>query len=219
MELAVESIKRFVALGGTFHTHLDEKERSYRWPDLWVVPDTAVIPEDEPIRIPERVEKVKPGSELTAVIGEPISKADEEEAWEAIKGFTISNDVTAAGDWPGWSDPDHGMVTGVGYKILPTFSPILSEYVPKGEVEDYRKLDVTVQVDGKPAVNGTTALLAFSIPELVSFASQIVTLEENDVVALGDPGNPSRTLDNAGTVSCSIESIGELQNPVERVDE
>jgi 2-keto-4-pentenoate hydratase/2-oxohepta-3-ene-1,7-dioic acid hydratase in catechol pathway len=217
MFLETDSIGKFVALGGTFLSHQDEKDRSYRWPDLWVVPDESVIQAGETIEIPERVEEVKPGAEITAVIGEEIYEADEEEAWDAIKGFTISNDVTASGDWPGWSDPNHGMVTGVGYKLLPTFSPILGEYVEKGSETDYDDLSVEVRVDGERAVSGSTNQMAFSIPEMISFASNICKLQENDVVALGDPGNPSHTLDEADEVSCEIEGIGELTNPIKRV--
>lgn len=217
MDLSVESIGTFVALGGTFRSHQDEKERTYRWPDLWVVPETAVVAEGESIQIPERVDDVKPGSELTAVVGKPIANADETEAWEAIKGFTVSNDVTAAGDWPGWSDPDHPNITGVGYKILPAFSPVLTEYVPKSDVPIDEGLDVSVHVNGEQAVEGSTSLLAFSIGELVAFASSIVPLEENDVVALGDPGNTTRFLDHASSVTCRVESVGELTNPIERV--
>lgn len=180
------------------------------------MPDEGIINENETIQLPDRVEDVKPGSELTAVIGEDIYEASEEDAWDAIKGFTISNDVTAAGDWPGWSDPDHAMITGVGYKILPTFSPILSEYVEKQDEGHYDDLDVEVQVDGEVCVSGSTAQMAFSIPEMVSFASNIVELHENDVVALGDPGNPRMFLDDATSVTCKIESIGELQNTIER---
>jgi 2-keto-4-pentenoate hydratase/2-oxohepta-3-ene-1,7-dioic acid hydratase in catechol pathway len=216
MNLSTSSVGKFVALGGAFQSHLDEKKRTYRWPDLWIVPPEAVIGEGEPIEIPERVEQIKPGSELTAVIGESIYEADESEAWEAVKGFTISNDVTASGDWPGWSDPDHGMITGVGYKLLPTFSPILSEYVEKEELDHYEDLDVSVTVDGEESVSGTTAQLSFTIPELISFASNIVKLQENDVVALGDPGSPSILLDEASEVTCSIESVGELTNPIVR---
>jgi 2-keto-4-pentenoate hydratase/2-oxohepta-3-ene-1,7-dioic acid hydratase in catechol pathway len=216
MDLPTDDIGKFVALGGAFQSHLDEKERTYRWPDLWVVPTEAVIGEDEAIEIPERVEQIKPGSELTAVIGESIYEAGESEAWEAIKGFTVSNDVTASGDWPGWSDPDHGMITGVGYKLLPTFSPILTEYVKKEELDHYDDLNVSVTVDGKESVSGTTAQLSFTIPELISFASNIVKLQENDVVALGDPGSPSILLDEASQVTCSIESVGKLTNPVVR---
>ena len=216
MDLPTDDIGKFVALGGAFQSHLDEKERTYRWPDLWVVPTEAVIGEDEAIEIPERVEQIKPGSELAAVIGESIYEAGESEAWEAIKGFTVSNDVTASGDWPGWSDPDHGMITGVGYKLLPTFSPILTEYVKKEELDHYDDLNVSVTVDGEESVSGTTAQLSFTIPELISFASNILKLQENDVVALGDPGSPSILLDEASQVTCSIESVGELTNPVVR---
>jgi len=217
MTTDIGSIGTFVALGGTFHSHLDEKERAYRWPDAWVVPDAAIVPEGAAIEIPDRVEDVKPASELTAVIGDPIHRASESEAWDAIEGFTVSNDVTAAGDWPGWSDPDHGMVTGVGYKILATFSPILTEYQPKGAVDDYADLDVEVRVDGEVSVSGSTSQMAFSIGEMVSFASHVTPLEPNDVVALGDPGNPQLTLDDAESVTATVESVGALENPVRRV--
>lgn len=217
MKIDLESVGKFVALGGTFYTHMEEKERSYRWPDLWVVPSDSLITENEPIQIPDRVENVKPGSELTAVIGEDLWEATEEEAWEGLKGFTVSNDVTASGDWPGWSDPDHPMITGVGYKILPTFSPVLSEYQPRESESHYDDLDVSVEVDGETSVSGTTEQMAFSIPEMVSFASNVVKLEENDMVALGDPGDASIYLDDADEVTCYVESVGELTNPVERV--
>ena len=216
-KLPPEKIGKFVALGGGFQSHLDEKDRTYRWPDLWVVPDEAVVSEGETIEIPDRVENIKPGSELTAVIGDDIYEADEEEAWDAIKGFTISNDVTASGDWPGWSDPDNEMITGVGYKLLPTFSPIRSEYVEKGDESDYDDLSVEVRVDGETAVSGSTAQMSFTIGEMISFASNICKLHENDVVALGDPGSPSQFLDDAGSVTCEIEGIGTLTNPIERV--
>lgn len=215
--LPTEEIGKFVALGGTFSTHQQETERIYRWPDLWVVPPESVIAEDEPIRLPERVEEVKPGSELTAVVGDDLERASEAEAWEGIEGFTVSNDVTASGDWPGWSDPDHGMITGVGYKLFPTFSPILTEYVERGAESDYDDLEVEVLVDGELCVSGTTGQMAFTIPEMVSFASHIVPLRENDVVALGDPGEPSKFLDDASEVSCYIEDVGTLVNPVERL--
>jgi len=217
MRIQKDDVGKFVALGGTFLTHQTETDTNYRWPDLWIVPDEAIVHENEAIKIPQRTEKVKPGAELTAVIGDHLWQASEQEAWEGIKGFTISNDVTASGDWPGWSDPAHGVITGVGYKLFPTFSPLLSEGIERGEQSAYDDLHVEVTVDGETAVSGTTAQLAFSIPELVSFASQITELHENDVVALGDPGNPSRFLDDAESVTCEIEGIGSLTNPVKRL--
>lgn len=34
MELSVDAIGKLVALCGTFQSHLNEKERTYRWPGL-----------------------------------------------------------------------------------------------------------------------------------------------------------------------------------------
>lgn len=218
-ELPLDAIGKFVALGGTYRSHLDEKEVDYRWPDLWVVPDAGRIGPGDPIVIPERVEDVKPGAELTAVIGEDLWNASEEEAWDAIEGFTLSNDVTAAGDWPGNSDPELKMPTGIGYKIFPTFSPIQTEYVSVQDGSFYDDLDVEVRVDGIVSASGNTEQLAFSIPECIAFASSVVELHENDVVALGDPGDPSIFLDDADEVICDIEEIGTLENPVRRADD
>jgi|GEM_PF-742546 len=217
--LSPEDVGKFVGLGGTFHSHQAEKDRTYRWPDFWLVPPEGVVSDGEPIELPARAADVSTGSELTAVIGEDIWQADEAEAWDSISGFTVSNDVTATGDWPGWSDPEHGMITGVGYKCFPTFSPLLGDVVEKRDREHYEDLHVEVRVDGEVATSGSTAQMAFSIGELVSFASNITPLHENDVVALGEPGNCSIYLDDADEVTCTVESIGELTNPVERLPE
>lgn len=173
-----------------------------------------MITQGSPIQIPDRVNDVIPASELTAVIGDDLWQASEEEAWAAIEGFTVSNDVTATGDWPGWSDPDHGMITGVGYKLFPTFSPILTRVEPKRPEVSYSDLGIQVRVDGELAVDGSMAQLGFSIPEMISFASNIIELHRSDVVALGDP---KRTLDDASSVTYWIEDVGELTNPIERL--
>lgn len=52
MRLTQAEVGKFVALGGTFSSHLEETARQYRWPDLWVVPPEGVINEGEPIEIP-----------------------------------------------------------------------------------------------------------------------------------------------------------------------
>jgi 2-keto-4-pentenoate hydratase/2-oxohepta-3-ene-1,7-dioic acid hydratase in catechol pathway len=137
-----------VALGGTFSSHQAEKDRTYRWPDFWTLPGAAVISGGDAVVLPPEVDAVNPGAELTAVIGTDIHRASEEETCDAIEGFTISNDVTATGDWPGWSDPDHPMITGVGYKCLATFSPIRRKVTPKRDRSHYQDLSVEVTVDG-----------------------------------------------------------------------
>jgi 2-keto-4-pentenoate hydratase/2-oxohepta-3-ene-1,7-dioic acid hydratase in catechol pathway len=207
----------FFALGPTFRSHQKEIGRDPSWPDLWMVPNQSVIHEDESILIPEYLSGVKPGVELTAVMSHKTWQASPKQAWENIAGFTISNDVTVTGQWPGWPEPGR-MKTNFGYKMFPTFAPVLYSYQQKRDVEHYEDLDLNVKVDGNTSIVGNTSSLHFAIPEMISYVSHICQLNEGDLIALGDPGYADIFLDNADTVSCFIESIGKLSNTIRRTE-
>jgi 2-keto-4-pentenoate hydratase/2-oxohepta-3-ene-1,7-dioic acid hydratase in catechol pathway len=53
----------------------------------------------------------------------------------------------------------------------------------------------------------------FSIPELVSFLSRIMTLEPGDLIATGTPGGTG-PLQDGDTVEVEISGVGTLSNPV-----
>lgn len=214
-ELLLNSVGKLVALGGVFSTHAAD-ERPTKWPDVWVTTDNTRIGPNESIRLPPEVEKVTVGPELTVVIGSSLYRASEPEAAEAIKGFTLTNDVTAKGEWPGYSHENHEFITGVGYKIFPTFRPVLTEYADLN-IDKIVDLSVEAVVDNETVVSGSTSNMSFDIAELVAHASKIVPLEKNDMLALGDPGSPTGYIDDASEVTCRIERIGELTNTIERI--
>jgi len=212
-----QDIGKVVALGSAFSTHAAD-ERPTKWPDVWVTTDETQIGPEEQIKLPPEVKNVTPGPEITAVIGDTLWRTSESEAAAAVKGFTITNDVTAKGEWPGYSYENHEFVTGVGYKIFPTFRPVLNEYV-EISADDVQGRAVSATVDGEIVVEGSTDAMSFSVGELISHASKITPLKENDLVALGDPGSPSGYIDNAEEVTCRIEGVGELTNPITRLTE
>lgn len=215
MEFSNDRSSKFVALGGTFESLQASGDRTYRWPHLWLVPHESVIPAGTPIHIPSGVEDVVAAPELTAVIGEELHDATEDEAWRGIKGFTVSNDVSALGEWPGHPDPNRETTSGIMHKLFPTFAPLLHEMTPRDDIDDPADLAVSLRIDGESVVSASTAGLAFSIPELVAYASRIVHLRPNDVIALGEPAGDMVYLDGADSVTCRIESVGELSNPIE----
>lgn len=216
----LDSIGTFVALGGSFSTHR-RMETQPEWPILWTVPKQAIVPEGEPILIPPEVEKIVPGPEPAVIIddvGDGLYRASEAEAAAAVKGFTVSNDVTAKGTFPAYPYPDQEGSLGRGYKIFPTFSPTLSGYEPlPADAIDH---DTTVEavVDGETVVSGSTDAMDWTVAELIAHVSKIVRLRENDVISLGDPSRPTGYLDDASEVTCRVERVGELTNPVERVE-
>jgi 2-keto-4-pentenoate hydratase/2-oxohepta-3-ene-1,7-dioic acid hydratase in catechol pathway len=206
----------FVALGGTYAAH-HRRESAPRWPILWTVPHASVVPEGEPIRIPDGVERVEPGTELVAVLDEPLWQADAAAAAAAVRGFTVSNDAKAMGEFPGYPYPDMDVETddpvGRGFHIMPTFSPTLTEGVAldPSEVGD---LAVETYVDGERVVASSTAEMAWSVGEMLAHVSRVLRLEPGDLVSLGDPAFPGAYLEDADEVVCRIEEVGELRNPV-----
>jgi 2-keto-4-pentenoate hydratase/2-oxohepta-3-ene-1,7-dioic acid hydratase in catechol pathway len=87
-------------------------------------------------------------------------------------------------------------------------------------VPDPNKLAIKTILSGQVLQDGNTADMIFSVPFIVSYISQIVTLEPGDVILTGTPagiGNarkPPIFLKPGDTVTIEIESLGSLTNPV-----
>ena len=220
--LAVEDVGTFVALGGTFAAHRAvssvHSETQPRWPpNLWTVPAAAIIPDGAPIELPPYAEQVTIGPEPVAVIGGSLYRASVDEAAAAIVGFTISNDLAALGEFPAYPYPDQETHSGRGFKIMPGFSPMLETYT-RIDLDSFGGRTIEARIDGELAAEGTTDQLDWSPAEIVAHVSKIVPLEPNDVVSLGEPSTEHHYLDEAESVTCRIEGIGELTNPVRRIE-
>lgn len=216
----LDSIGTFVALGGSFSTHR-RYDSQPEWPILWTVPKGAIIAENEPIQIPSYVSDVVPGPEPAAIIGDVgdgLWQASPEEAADAVKGFTVSNDVTAKSKFPSHPYPEQTGSLGRGYKIFPTFSPTLAAYEPLDPSVIDAGVQVEATIDGETVVEGSTETMDWTVGELVAHVSKIIKLEENDVISLGDPSQPTGFLDEAESVTCTVERVGELTNPIEHVE-
>jgi 2-keto-4-pentenoate hydratase/2-oxohepta-3-ene-1,7-dioic acid hydratase in catechol pathway len=171
-----------------------------------------MVASGETVEITPEVEAVGVGPELTAVVGEELWRPDAAEAADAIAGFTVSNDVSAGGRWPG--NPSETVLSR-GYKMLPTFRPVLTEAV-EITVEEASDLRIEAFVDGEQVADASTAGTRWSIGEMVREVATVMPLSPGDLVALGEPHCEGR-IEDQGEVTCRIEGIGELTNPIERV--
>jgi acylpyruvate hydrolase len=221
-EFSVDDATTFAALGGTFSTHRAvssmHDEATPKWPpNLWTVPKSAVVPGGEPIEILPYVERVTIGPEPAAVIGESLFRASEAEAAAGIAGFTVSNDLAALGVFPGYPSPDQENHSGRGFKILPGFSPVAARYEPL-DAGDLAGRRIEAEIDGERVVEGSTDAMDWSPAEIVAHVSTIIRLEKNDVISLGEPSTDHHYVDDADEVTCRVEGVAELTNPVRRVE-
>jgi 2-keto-4-pentenoate hydratase/2-oxohepta-3-ene-1,7-dioic acid hydratase in catechol pathway len=172
-------------------------------PLFFTKPPSAVIGHGAQIELPPQSKRVEHEAELALVIGQRGRWIAAEEAHKFIMGYTISNDVTARdlqqrdGQW-------------ARSKGFDTFCPI----GPWIET-DFDPIDaiVTCHVNGELRQMVSTQEMLFSIPQLISYVSSVMTLYPGDIILTGTPAGVG-VLNPGDIVKVGIEGIGELSNPV-----
>jgi acylpyruvate hydrolase len=149
--------------------------------------------------------------ELAVVIGKRARYISLEQAFEVIAGYTIFNDVSARDYQKRQSQWTIG-------KTFDTFGPLGPALVTRDEVDDVGDLELTLWVNGEERQHANTRDLIFSVPFLVSYLSQVLTLEPGDVIATGTPSGtgasqtPPTFLKAGDMVKIAISKLGVLEN-------
>ena len=195
---------KVVAVGINYKSHAAEMEHELpEDPVIFIKPATAVIGPMEPIRIPAMSQRVDYEAELGVVIGRKIKSIDEADAMDAVLGFTCLNDVTARD----LQKKDGQWTRGKGFD---TFCPI----GPWIETElKYNDVEVTSRLNDEIKQQSRTSLLINSIPRVISYISQVMTLNPGDVIATGTPAGIG-PMQDGDIVEIEVEGIGILRNPV-----
>lgn len=144
-------------------------------------------------------------------MGARLRNATEEQALDALMGYTVMNDVSVR-DWQGRSSE---WFQGKNWDAMTPFGPVI---VSADEVDPVAGLELVCEVDGVVRQRGTTADMVFTPAQLLSYISRFMTLEPGDLVATGTPAgvglslHPRQWLKPGQTVRTRIEGIGELVN-------
>lgn len=194
------------AVALNYRSHLGDRP-ALTAPGMFLKPTSCIIGPDQPIILPRDAGRVDYEGELVAVIGRTCRRVSAEEALDYVFGYTCGNDVSARD----WQREDRQWWRAKG---ADTFGPI-GPWIVTGL--DPAKLHLVTRVNGEAVQETDTELLIFSVAEVVSFASQALTLEAGDVIFTGTPGSTAQA--KPGDV-CEVEvsGIGVLRNPVQAED-
>jgi 2-keto-4-pentenoate hydratase/2-oxohepta-3-ene-1,7-dioic acid hydratase in catechol pathway len=173
------------------------------FPLLALKPASSVIGPGEPIVLPPQSQRVEHGAELAVVIGRRGRWIEVEQADQYILGYTCANDVTARDILE-----LEGLWTRA--KAFDTFCPLGPAIQTQLPLADAL---VQCRVNGENRQMTSTHDMLFSVPQLVAFASSVMTLEPGDVLLTGTPSGVG-ALAPGDTVEVEIEGVGVLKNPV-----
>jgi 2-keto-4-pentenoate hydratase/2-oxohepta-3-ene-1,7-dioic acid hydratase in catechol pathway len=179
-------------------------------------PRQSVIGTDEPIRLPSTSSKVDWEAELGVVIGRAAHRVSREEAMSYVAGYTIVNDLSAR-DLSKRSDWELG-TDWFRAKCFDTSAPMGPWITPAESVTDPHDLGMKLWINDELMQDSSSRFMHFTIPELIEYVSEQVTLFPGDVIATGTPaGTGNRRgiyLKPGDMVTITIEGIGTLSNTV-----
>lgn len=174
---------------------------------------TSLIGPTDAIEIPSISHQVDFEAELVVVVGKRLRKSTEEQSQEAIFGYTAGNDISAR-DWQK-GKPGKQWLLG---KSFDTFAPIGPAIALASAIPDPRNLKIQSRLNGQLMQDSSTRELIFSPAMLLSYISQVMTIEPGDLLFTGTPAgvgvarNPQVFLKPGDRIEVQIESIGTLSN-------
>jgi len=195
---------KIICVGRNYAEHAIERQVEIpEVPLLFLKPPSSIIATGESIILPPQSDRIEHEAELAVIIGKRGKWIPLEKTFEYVLGYTIANDLTAR-------DIQHKDGQWTRGKGFDTFCPL----GPWIETElDPTDLLISCRVNGELKQMASTKDMIFSIPQIISYISNCMTLEPGDVILTGTPAGVS-AIKHGDEIEIEIEGIGSLTNPV-----
>jgi 2-keto-4-pentenoate hydratase/2-oxohepta-3-ene-1,7-dioic acid hydratase in catechol pathway len=169
---------KLMAVGLNYADHIAEMKRTpLGTPLIWFKAPTSLLPHEGTIEIAFPEHKTDFEAELAIVIGARTKNVSAESALEHIFGYTVAEDISDR-------DLQNSEKQFARAKSFDTYSPI-GPFVYAGV--DVGDLPISLRQNGDLKQQARTSQMIYSVAEIVSFASQGMTLLPGDLIMTGTP--------------------------------
>lgn len=152
--------------------------------------------------------------EVAVVIGRTARRISQADAWSHVAGVTGSQDFSARDvQLLGGAKPQFSL--GKSFEGFTPLGPVLTTV---DEFENPDAIVLETRLNGESVQKSSTADLIFTVPQVVSYLSHIVTLRPGDVILTGTPSGvglglqPPRYLVDGDEVTTYVEGVGEMHH-------
>lgn len=218
------------ACEGCTEEELAERTRERREnrgvPYLFLKPTRgAIVGSGQDVIMPYGRDEIEYEVEMATVFGRSGKYISATEAYDHVFGYMVAMDISDRG-----GRPPGGFSSGLDWfvgKGHDTFAPQGPWIVPKEFYGDpMERLHQTTVVDGVTVQEAQAGDMIHNIPELIEYASSLITVFPGDVLQSGTSGGTgagrvqratgSGYLIDGETISASIEGIGTIEHTVRR---
>jgi 5-oxopent-3-ene-1,2,5-tricarboxylate decarboxylase / 2-hydroxyhepta-2,4-diene-1,7-dioate isomerase len=145
--------------------------------------------------------------ELAVIIGRHGCEIPEASAYDYVAGYTVGNDYAIRDYLENYYRPN------LRVKSRDGCTPLGPWLVDAADISDPMKLRLTTHVNAELTQEGSTRDMIFSVPFLISYLSQMMTLAPGDVILTGTPEG-LRDVRPGDEVATEIEGVGRLVNTI-----
>ncbi|HEY0330208.1 MAG TPA: fumarylacetoacetate hydrolase family protein [Rhodopseudomonas sp.] len=206
---------KFIAIGLNYADHAAEAGMAIpSEPIVFIKANSSLCGPNDAVEKPRGSTKLDWEVELAVVIGARAKYVGEADALNYVAGYAVCNDVSERafqlerlGQWTKGKSHD-------------TFGPLGPWLVTKDEIADVHKLPMWLDVNGQRCQTGSTATMIFNVPKIVSYLSEIMTLNPGDIITTGTPPGvgmgmkPPKFLNVGDVVTLGIEGLGQQRQEI-----
>lgn len=202
LEAPVVRPKKIVCLIGNYREGTDRPKQII---DIFFKSPESITGDGDTVVLPaHKADIFHHEAEIAVVVGKESKDLTEDNAMDAVFGYTAFNDVSARG--LGRS----GINSFLG-KSFDTFGGFGPWIVTKDEIEDPHNLHITVDVNGERRQDYTTSDIERPIPELLTYISSVTTLHPGDVICCGTNHQGLGSMQDGDEVVTTVEKIGSFK--------
>jgi 2-keto-4-pentenoate hydratase/2-oxohepta-3-ene-1,7-dioic acid hydratase in catechol pathway len=185
----------------------EHAQREARALNMFLKNPEAVVGPGDTIVLPEMTEPwiFMHEAELALVIKGPAKNVAQKDWRSAVFGYTGLIDVSARGE--GRRTWKAGSWLG---KSFDTFAPIGPCITTADEIPEPNDVVVRFWNDGQLRHNYNTDDMEHRVPELVEFASTVMTLNSGDLIACGTNHEGLGALQDGETVEIEVQHVGKM---------
>jgi len=200
-------VGKIICLLRSYRAHAEEMGNTVsEKPEFFLKPRTAIIHDGGEIIIPPESNDVHHEVELAVIIGRGGKNIPVENAMDHVLGYAVLIDVTARDLQAKAKKAGKPWAAAKGFD---TFSPI-SDGLPVSKVSSPQNLGIWLKVNGEYRQKSCTGMMIYSVPEIISYISGIMSLEPGDIIATGTPEGVGQIV-SGDVVEAGIECIGTIK--------
>jgi len=215
IDAPISAPKNCYAVGLNYKNHAEEAGMDIpSAPMVFTKHTTCLVGPNSNIEM--RSDHVDYEAELVAVIGKPGKDITKDKAWDHVAGLCVGQDVSDRTVQFSSKPPQFNLG-----KSFDTFGPMGPYLVSPDALKDRDSLPIECKVNEEIRQKDNTNDLIFNVATIISYLSEIVTLNTGDVIFTGTPGGvgvmEGKFLKEGDIITTSIEGIGTLKNECKRI--